>query len=78
MEHFSNYHEDRLNQHKNSYKLYNENYNGVHQVYQFHQVCQSLSWTLKSPEINTLADGLIERTSSTLDETESKTMHKDE
>ena len=33
---------------------------------------------LKSPKTKTLADGLIERTSSTLDETESKTLHKDE
>ena len=32
---------------------------------------------LKSPKTNTLADGLIERTSSVLDETESKTVHKD-
>ena len=32
---------------------------------------------LKSPKTNTLADGLIERTSSMLDEIESKTMHKD-
>ena len=36
-----------------------------------------LWWTLKSPMINTLADGLIKRTSSVLDEMESKTMHKD-
>ena len=35
-------------------------------------------WMLKSPKRNTLADGLIERTSSILDETESKTVHKDE
>ena len=33
---------------------------------------------LKSPKIKTLADGLIERTSSMLDEIESKTMHKAE
>ena len=33
---------------------------------------------LKSPKTNTLADGLIERTSSMLDEIESKTVHKDE
>ena len=33
--------------------------------------------TLKSQKTNTLADGLIERTSSTLDEIESKTMNKD-
>ena len=31
-----------------------------------------------SPKINTLADGLIERTSSMLDEIETKTVHKDE
>ena len=31
---------------------------------------------LKSPKTNTLADGLIKRTSSMLDETESKTAHK--
>ena len=31
-----------------------------------------------TPKTKTLADGLIERTSSTLDETESKTVHKDE
>ena len=37
---------------------------------------QSLSWALKPPKINT-ADGLIERTSSILNEIESKTMYKD-
>ena len=29
-------------------------------------------------DVNTLADGLVERTSSVLDETELKTVHKDE
>ena len=38
---------------------------------------QSLWWSLKSPEINTFADGLIERTSSVLDEIESKSVHKE-
>ena len=33
---------------------------------------------LKSPKTNTLADNLIERTSSMLDEIESKTVHNDE
>ena len=33
---------------------------------------------LKSLKTKTLADGLIERTSSMLDEIESKTVHKDE
>ena len=33
---------------------------------------------VKVPKDNTLADGLIERTSSMLDETESKTVHNDE
>ena len=33
---------------------------------------------LKSPKIKALADGLIERTSSMLDELESKTVSKDE
>ena len=33
---------------------------------------------LKSPNANTLADGLIERTSSMLDEIASKTVHKSE
>ena len=33
---------------------------------------------VKSPKTKTLADGLIERTSSMLDEIESKTMHKAE
>ena len=33
---------------------------------------------LKSPETNTLADGLIKRTSSMLDEIASKILHKDE
>ena len=33
--------------------------------------------TLKSPKTKTLADGLIERTSSILDETELKTTQKD-
>ena len=33
--------------------------------------------TLKSPKTKTLADGLINRSSSMLDETESKTIHKD-
>ena len=32
---------------------------------------------LKSPKTNTLADGLIERTSSMLDEKESRTVHND-
>ena len=31
----------------------------------------------KSPKTNTIADGLIGRTSSMFDEIESKTMHKD-
>ena len=39
---------------------------------------QSLWWMLKSPKTNTLADELIKRTSSMLDEIESKTMHNDE
>ena len=34
--------------------------------------------TLKSPKTNILVDELIERTSSMLDEIESKTVHKDE
>ena len=33
---------------------------------------------IKSPKSNILADGLIERTSSMLDEIESKTVHIDE
>ena len=33
---------------------------------------------LKSPKTKTLAHGLIKGTSSMLDETESKTVHKDE
>ena len=33
---------------------------------------------LKSPKTKILADGLIERTSSMLDEIESKTVHKEE
>ena len=33
---------------------------------------------LKSPKTDTFADGLIETTSSMLDEIESKTVHKDE
>ena len=41
------------------------------------QVSQSLWKTLKSPKINTFADGLTEKTSAMLDETESKTVHKD-
>ena len=32
---------------------------------------------LKSPKTKTLADGLIDRTSSMLDEIKSKTVHKD-
>ena len=32
---------------------------------------------LKSPKTKALSDGLIERASSMLDETESKTVHKD-
>ena len=32
----------------------------------------------KYPKTNTFTDGLIERTSSMLDEIESKTVHKDE
>ena len=34
------------------------------------EVSQSLGWMLKSPKTNTFADGLIERTSSILDEIE--------
>ena len=33
---------------------------------------------MESPKTKTIADGLIERTSSMLDKTELKTMHKDE
>ena len=33
---------------------------------------------VKSPKIKTLADGLMNRTSSMLDEIESKIVHKDE
>ena len=33
---------------------------------------------VSSPKTNTLADGLIERTSSMLDEIGSKVLHKDE
>ena len=40
-------------------------------------VSQSLWWTLKSPQTKILVDGLIERTSSMLGKTESKTVHKD-
>ena len=39
------------------------------------QVSQSLSWKLKSPKTNTLADGLIERLSYILDEVGSITVH---
>ena len=42
------------------------------------QVSQSLRWTLKSPKTKKFAGGLIERTSSMLDEIESKTVHIDE
>ena len=35
-------------------------------------------WMLKSPKTNTLAEALTDRTSSMLDELESKSMHKDE
>ena len=41
-------------------------------------VSQSVWWMWKSPKKSTLADGLIVKTSSMLDEIESKTMHKDE
>ena len=41
------------------------------------QVSQSLWWALKPPKANTLADGLIERTSSVLDEIASKTVHRE-
>ena len=33
---------------------------------------------IKPPKTNTFVDGLFERTSSMLDETESKIVHKDE
>ena len=39
------------------------------------KVSQSLWWALKSPKINTLTEGLIERTWSMLDEIGSKTVH---
>ena len=38
---------------------------------------QSLWWTLKSPKTNTLTDGWIKRTTSMLDEIESKTLYND-
>ena len=41
-------------------------------------VSQSWWWTIKSPQTKALVDGLIERTSSMLGKTESKTVHKDE
>ena len=40
-------------------------------------VSQSLWWALKPPKTNTLADGLVERTSSILDEIASKTVHRE-
>ena len=39
-------------------------------------VNQSLRWRVKPPKIKALAYGLIERTSSTLDEIASKSIHK--
>ena len=36
-----------------------------------------MEWTLKYSKTNALADGLIERASSMLDEIASKTVHKD-
>ena len=48
-----------------------KNYNKVYQLYQFYQKM------LASPsKTNTLADELIKRTSSMLDEIESETVHK--
>ena len=40
-------------------------------------VSQSFWCMLKSPKTNTLADGLIKKTSSMLDEIASKSVHKD-
>ena len=42
------------------------------------KVNQSLWWTLKSPKINTLADGLIENILSMLDETDLKTVAEED
>ena len=42
----------------------------------FHQICQFHQH--KSSETNTLADGLIKRTLYMLDQTVSKTVHKDD
>ena len=51
----------------------------VHQVYQFHQKRLASRYDgIKCPKTNTLAYGLIKRTSSILDELESKTIQKDE
>ena len=66
VEHHSNGHEDHPNQHENSHKPHDEMGYPV------------LSLLEKSPKTNTLADGLIERTSSMLDEIGSKTVHDDE
>ena len=38
---------------------------------------EKLNVVLKSPKGNTFVDGMIKRTSPMLDETESKTVHKD-
>ena len=43
-----------------------------------HHFAVPLRWKLKPPKTNKLAYGFIERTSSILDEIESKNMHKDE
>ena len=52
-----------------------ENYNRVHQTNSFSRIAYPVLMTLMSAKTNTLADGLIERISSMLDEIESKTVH---
>ena len=52
----------------------------VHQVHQFHLNREASTYDghLQSPKTKKLADELIKKTSSMLDEIESKTMHKAE
>ena len=57
-------------------RSFKKNYNTVHQVYQFDK-SRLASHLMDIKVTNTLADGLIGRTSSMLDEIESKNMHKD-
>ena len=72
MKHLSNDHEDHLSQYENSHKLCNETRHSVDNLME----SQWKLVQLHDQKTKTLADGLIERTSSMLDKIESKIIPK--